>query len=130
MSADVDRPPSREAAPELLVLQRAEDFAGWLLQRTHRWPKSVRFTLSQRLENHALDLVETLVVARYDPRGRRARLDGANLVLERMRFLLRLAHDASACPPRMLETAARGLDELGRMMFGWRRHLDGKAGDA
>lgn len=115
-----DRPPPRRAAPELLVLQRAEDFCAWLLARTTRWRKSARFTLTQRLENHALDLVETLVIARYVPRERRSLLDGANLALERMRFLLRMAHQSTICPTNTLEFAARALDEIGRMMHGWR----------
>ncbi len=123
MNSDILRPPSREAPAELLVLQRAEAFAHWLLDRTRRWPKSLRFTLTQRLENHALDLVESLVIARYEPRRRRAVLEGANLALERMRFLLRLAEGASACPPHTLEAAARALDEIGRMMFGWREAI-------
>jgi hypothetical protein len=64
MSYLSDRPPAREAGPELLVLQRWEEFTGWLLAHTARWPKSARFTLCQRVQNHALDVTELLVVAR------------------------------------------------------------------
>jgi hypothetical protein len=65
-----------------------------------KWPKSVRFTLTQRIENLALDVVEDLVVARYRREGRGARLAAVNLRLERMRHLLRLAKGAGRPPSR------------------------------
>ncbi len=120
MTVPASRPPAREAPPELLVLARFEEFTAWLLERTARWPKSARFTLTQRIENLALDVVEDLVVARYQRAGRKARLDTANLRLERMRHLLRLAKGARICPARTFESAMRGLDETGRMLHGWR----------
>lgn len=51
----------------------------------------MRFTLAQRIENHALDLTEMLIVARYEPSQRVSLLSDANLLLERMRHLCRLA---------------------------------------
>jgi hypothetical protein len=45
----LDRPAAKEAGPELLVLARWEEFTGWLLDHTGRWPKSARFTLTQRV---------------------------------------------------------------------------------
>jgi len=113
-------PAPRDAGPDLLVLQRWEGFCGWLLDHTRRWPKHARATLTVRVESHALDLVEMLVEARYE-RGPRARLlREANLRLERMRFLFRLARGASVMPARGFEKAMRDLDETGRMLHGWR----------
>lgn len=57
------RPPAREAGAELLVLARWEEHAAWLLQHTARWPKSARFTLCRRVQDHALEVAELLVVA-------------------------------------------------------------------
>jgi hypothetical protein len=120
VTAPTSRPPARQAGPDLLVLAKFEEFVGWLLDRTAKWPKSARFTLTQRIENHALDVVEDLVLARYQPQGRRARLDAVNLRLERMRHLFRLAKGAGACPFNVFETSMRALDEAGRMIHGWR----------
>lgn len=120
MTAPTSRPPAREAGPELLVLTKFEEYTGWLLDRTAKWPKNARFTLTQRIENHALDIVEDLVVARYQPAGRRTRLDGVNLKLERMRHLFRLARGSGACPRTVFEASIRALDEAGRMIHGWR----------
>ena len=117
------RPRAKEAGPELLALQRWEEFCGWFLEHTGRWPKALRFTLTQRLENHALDVLEELVQARYQPRGRLGRLQAINLVLERMRFLLRLAHGRASVPKRAFERACSSIDEVGRMLHGWRQTL-------
>jgi len=122
-----DRPPAREAGPELLVLQRWEEFCGWLLAHTGRWPKSSRFTLCQRVQNHALDVVELLVVARWEPRIRRRSLRQANLLLERLRHLFRLARGSGVMLPSGFESGMRGLDETGRMLGGWRKTLEGEA---
>lgn len=70
MTLPLDHPPAAEAGPELLVLQKWEAFTGWLLNHTGKWPKAARFTLTQRLENHALDVTEMLVEARYERRLR------------------------------------------------------------
>ncbi|MEM7305780.1 MAG: four helix bundle protein [Planctomycetota bacterium] len=118
-----DRPPAREAGPELQVLARWEEHTGWLLQHTARWPKSARFTLCQRVQNHALDVTEMLVAARYRPGERARALAEANLRLERLRLLLRLAVAARVMPKRSFETAMRGIDEAGRRIHRWRATL-------
>lgn len=124
------RPPAREAGPELLVLARWEELTGWLLQHTGRWPKSARFTLSSRVQNHALDVAELLVIARYDPPERGRALSAANLLLERMRLLFRLARAANVMSASGFESAARGIDEVGRMIHGWRASGGGRKGRA
>ncbi len=126
MTHPAARPAPKEAGPELLVLARMETFTAWLLDRTAKWPKSARFTLTQRIENAALDVVEDLVAARYQSRGRRQRLDIVNLRLERMRHLFRLAKGARICPFNVYESAMRSLDEVGRMLHGWRTSIGGK----
>jgi hypothetical protein len=122
----LDRPPAREAGGELLVLAQWEEFTSWLLTRTGKWPKSARFTLTQRLENHALDVTEMLVSARYEPRDRAGTLRAVNLLLERMRFLFRLALHSETVAPRIFETAMRHVDEAGRMIHGWRQGIAAK----
>lgn len=116
-----DRPRPRSAAPELLVLAQWETFVPWLLEHCGRWPRSVRFTLAQRVEDHALDVLELLVVARYQPRQRAGSLHEANLRLERMRFLLRVAKARTVMSAHAFEKACHDLDEAGRMIHGWRR---------
>lgn len=120
MSTPLDRPPAAAAGNDLLVLQHWEAFCSWFLLQTGKWPKSARFTLTQRLENHALDITELLVEARYDPHRRPGILRQVNLRLERMRFLCRFARAGQVATPAAFERACRDLDTCGRMVHGWR----------
>ena len=79
MSFPLDRPPATEAGPELLVQQKWETFTAWFLNHTARWPKAARFTLTQRLENHALDVTERSIQSWR----KKAVLEGPDSVLVR-----------------------------------------------
>ena len=114
---------ARQAEVELLALSRWDEHTAWLLDRTTRWPKTMRMTLTQRVESEALDIVGMLVLARYRRSGRRAVLDEANLALERLRYLLRFARGRGALSAATFEAAVRGVDEVGRMLYGWRQRL-------
>jgi|694.fasta_scaffold138519_2 hypothetical protein len=120
------RTPAREAGAELLCLQAWEQHAGWIVEHTAKWPKSARFSLVQKVDNHALAVLELLVVARYEPKQRSAALREANLRLEQLRFLLRIALQRRITTMAGFETALRGIDELGRMVHGWRATLAGR----
>lgn len=110
-----------EARPaELPVFARWLELVDWLLAATGRFPKHARFPFAQRIENLALDVVEDLVEARYT-RQRQPILRRANLRLEKLRVLVRLAHGRRYLATSGYEHAARGLDEVGRMLGGWLR---------
>ncbi len=108
-----------------VVLVRWEAFVGWLLDHTERFPRRIRFTLTNRIDNLALDAYERLAQARY-ARDKAARLGRVNQDLERLRLLLRLAHQRRALPHRAYVRAASEIDVCGRMVGGWLRHLRGR----
>ncbi len=115
------RPPARDAESDWLVISKWEEHLRWLLQHTSRWPRSTRFTLTQRVQNHALDVLEMLIVARYEPTRREHNLREINLTLERSRFLLRAASHSGIMSSKGFETGMRGLDETGRLVHSWRQ---------
>lgn len=99
-----------------------ESVLGDLLDRTARFPKVVRFTFANRIENLSLDVLEDIVAARYaareDTSGFLQQADGR---LARLRVLVRLAHTRGYLDHRGYEHISRGMDEAGRMLGGWRR---------
>ena len=103
---------------DLPVFVRWTAFVEWLLPITAKFPKRVRFTLSDRIDNLALDVVEDLVEARYS-RRKKELLKHINLKLERLRVLLRLCHTLHYLPHRSYEFAVRSLDDVGKMLGGW-----------
>ena len=90
----------------------------WLLARTEKFPKSIRFTLSTRIDNLALDVLEGIVEARYS-RNKVARLSRINTDLEKLRVLLRICHDHGHLDHRAYEHASLQLWEAGKMVGGW-----------
>jgi four helix bundle protein len=108
---------------ELLVFVKWMDFVEWLFQATNKFPKSARFSFAQRIEGLALDVIEDLVEARYT-RPKRAMLKRANLRLEKMRVLLRLAHKLRFLSHEGYEHSARQINEAGRMLGGWTKQQE------
>jgi hypothetical protein len=96
-----------------------------LLSRTGKFPKSVRFTLSSRIDNLALDVLELIVEARYS-KDKSAALSRASLSLEKLRVLLRISHDERHLDRRGFEHVARHIDEAGRMLGGWIRSREAR----
>lgn len=91
-----------------------------LFARTRKFPKHLRPTLTQRIDNLALDVLERLVEARWT-RQKAAMLHAANLGIEKLRLLCRLAHDEQFLDHRGYECVSRNLDEAGAMIGGWIR---------
>ncbi len=100
-----------------------------LMDRTQKLPKSVRFTLSNRIDNLALDVMERLVEARYAaPRPKKRLLREADGGLARLRILLRLCRQRGLLDRGGFEHAVRQIDEAGQMLGGWRGRLAARAG--
>ena len=95
-------------------------FVLWLVPAVEKFPRRQKFLLGDRLQATALDVLERLVEATYT-RDRRRHLAAANLGIEKLRFLCRLAKDLGHLDARRYEYAARALDETGRLIGGWRK---------
>ena len=109
-------------APDVpVVFAHWERFVGWVFQHTAGFPKRLRFTLTQRIEDRALSVFDALVEARYG-QERVMALERANLDLEKLRLLLRLARDINVIPRKQAEYAFEQVDDTGRMVGGWLKH--------
>ena len=74
-------------------------FLLWLVPAVERFPRSQKFLLGDRIQRTALDVLESLIDATYT-RQRGHHLARANLGLEKLHFLFRLAHDLHALDHR------------------------------
>ena len=109
------------------VLLKWADFIRWLLPKTAQFPKNLRFSVARRLDGQALDIYERLVEARYNWDRDKA-LRRANLDLEKMRLLLRIAYDLKALSGSAFEHACGEVETTGRMVGGWMRSARTTAG--
>jgi len=103
-------------------------FLLWLVPTVEKFPRSQKFLLGDRIQSTALDVLESLVDATYT-RDRKAYLARANLGIEKLRFLFRLAFELKHLDSRRYEFAARSLDEIGRLIGGWRKAHDATVRD-
>jgi 23S rRNA-intervening sequence protein len=103
-------------------------FLAWLVPTIEKFPKSHKFTIGDRIETIALDVLEELIEATYT-REHTQHLRRANLGIEKLRFLLRLAADLRLLDRRRYEHAARTLDETGRLVGGWMKAHSGSTGE-
>ena len=72
------------------ALESTYRFVLWLVPTVEKFPRRQKFLLGDRLQATALDVLERLVEATYT-RDRRRHLAAANLGIEKLRFLCRLA---------------------------------------
>ena len=75
-----------------VVVQKAYEFNLWTIQKVGSFPKSYRFSIGDRLVDGVLDILMRLVDAAYT-RDKEKLLTEVNAMLNRLRFLLRLAKD-------------------------------------
>ena len=103
-----------------------ESIADDLLDRSLKFPRHARYSIAERIDNLVLDVLEGLIVARYQRgRERRAALEDINLRLTRLRALLRLAHRRHYLGEKGYEFVSERIDEAGRMLGGWLRLAPG-----
>jgi len=108
------------------ALEAHQQFILWLVPTIERFPRSQKFLLGDRIQGVALDVLEALIEATYT-RERDRHLARANIGIEKLRHLFRLASDLRHLDTRRYEHAARSLDEVGRLIGGWRKAHNAKA---
>jgi hypothetical protein len=97
------------------------------MQKVESFRRSFRFTLGDRLVGTVLDILTRLVDATYS-RDKVRTLGEVNAMLNRLRFLLRMAKDLKLLQVDSYGYAAEQADEIGRMVGGWRKAAIAPAG--
>ncbi len=113
--------PSWPAGPnDLILFEKWMDTTRWLLERTERFPKRLRHSLTERIDLLAIAILEDVTGAAYrkDPRPD---LANANSRLNRLRVVLRLAHELKVLSHDHYREGAERLGEAGRLLGGWMR---------
>ncbi|MGO9257590.1 MAG: diversity-generating retroelement protein Avd [Bryobacteraceae bacterium] len=103
-----------------VVVQKAYEFNLWMIQKAGSFPKSYRFSIGDRLVDGVLEILMRLVDAAYS-RDKEKLLMEVNMMLNRIRFLLRLAKDLKLLTVESYGYAAENVEEIGRMVGGWRK---------
>lgn len=106
--------------PQSPIFVKTYDFLLWLIPVTLKFPKSQRFLLAERLSGLALDFYDQILEAVLEPTSQPEQLARADRLLVKVRLYVRLSHDLKCISADQYEHAARRLDEIGRLLGGWR----------
>ncbi len=103
------------------IFVKSYDFLLWLLPLTLKFPKSQRFLLAERLGKLALDFYELILDAVLETSEAAEKLDQADRMLNKIRLYIRLSRDLQCISLGQYEHAALCIDELGRLIGGWKK---------
>jgi hypothetical protein len=110
-----------DSRPQSPLFVKTYDFLLWLLPLTLKFPKAQRFLLAERLGKMALDFYDLILEAVSDPEHQTETINQADRLLAKIRLYVRLSFDLACLSIGQYEHTARLLDELGRLLGGWKR---------
>ncbi len=108
--------------PESPIFARCDELVLWVLRATVRYPRHYRAALGRTTQEAAL-LLQRQLIAAARRRDKRSALQTADEALHELRVLLRQGRTLGLLTPSQHEHAARLLDEIGRLLGGWRKAL-------
>ena len=91
-------------------------FMMWFMDRTQRFPRNYRNTLTRWVEEQLWGILDLLIEAAYT-RHKLPLLEQSNLRLQKLRFLARVCKDRQCLS--QYEYAARTINALGTSPGGW-----------
>jgi len=108
--------------PDSPIFARCDTLVLWVLQATVRYPRHYRAALGKATQEAAL-LLQRQLIAAARRRDKRAALQAADEALHELRVLLRQGQALGLITLGQYEHVVRLLDEVGRLIGGWRKSL-------
>lgn len=107
------------------ILNRVkEGYLIWLAVMPHI-PKNSRYILGARIENKFIDLLELSYTAYFIEKEKKlGKIAESIFVLDVLKFLISLAWEAKLISHSHYEKLARTLEEIGKMLWGWKKSIE------
>jgi four helix bundle protein len=107
---------------KLLLYQKIYDLLLYLYPVTAKMPKYEKFTLQAQIKNCAIEMARCVIRANKST-AKKTHLYSADVLLQELKMLVRLAHDLRYIPPRTYETICGRLSEIGALLGGMIRYV-------
>lgn len=106
------------------ILQRVKEaYLIWIRIVPHI-AKTARFTIAARIENKLLDLLEISYATYFSEKTKKqGKIEECILVLDTIKFLITVAWQGKLISNKYYEEIAIKLDEVGKMLGGWKRKI-------
>ncbi len=86
--------------------------------------KGARYTIGARIENKFLDLLELGYVAYFFKKENKIeKIEECIFLLDKLKFIVSVAWDAKLISNNQFEEIGLKLEEIGRMLFGWKEKM-------
>jgi len=106
-------------------MKKVEVFGLWkdildrLMSYVENFPKKVRFTVTNRLINHGIDVLELITRAMYESgRDKVSYLEECNIKINIIRILLRISYERRYISLSRYEELINSINRAGRMIGG------------
>lgn len=109
-----------------MLLREKETYRLWLL--IHRdFPKVERFGIGQKIEQSFLDVLEFTFASVYLVMESKILMLSRTIAkLDNLKFFMQLAWESKLIPTEKYTKISENLEEIGRMLGGWRKGLQQK----
>ena len=109
-----------------VVIKLKNTYGVWQKHLQH-FPKANRYTLGSKIDDMFLNLIEYTFLASYaNIKEKLPVLDKAVSRLDLIKLLLLLAWDIKALDTNKYAELSQDLDEIGKMLGGWRKQVEQK----
>jgi hypothetical protein len=106
------------------VIEHAKNaYKCWILIERNL-PKCERYGLGQKVDFLFTDLLDILQKASFSPIESKISLLGQSLsIIDSLRFFIQLCWEIKLIPPKQFTVIGQEIEEIGRMIGGWRKGL-------
>jgi four helix bundle protein len=108
----------------LPIFQKSYELLKWIYFCVSKFPKAEKYALGQKIKLVGMDFLDQIIRAN-GARDKRPHLEEAAQILEILRIYIRLSFDLSLINERRFELMSGKVDEIGRMLGGWRKNNGG-----
>ncbi len=109
------------------VLTKAKESYTLWFKTFADFPKIYRYNLGGKIEEYFLILLDNIFTSLYLPKDKKAeKLAIAIIKLDSLKFFLQLAWENKCLSNQKYSELSEKLNEIGRMLGGWKRGLENK----
>jgi retron-type reverse transcriptase len=113
---------------DLKVFHKTYEFIKWLHFLLNKFPKSVKYTMAQKIENTSLNVLEGIIQSNNEF-DKEDSIKQTIIELDKLRVFFRMSKDMQFISFEQYENGARQIDEIGRMLGGMLKSIYKKKQD-
>ena len=103
---------------DMKIFHKTYEFIKWVHTLLNKFPKSEKYTMAQKIENTALNFLESIIQSNNDF-DKKESLQKAIIELDKLRIFFRLSKDLQFISFAQYEYGSNLINEIGRMLGGW-----------